>query len=98
MARDDSEKLQMIRQRMREALIRRVGKCKEEAEGLQNDMAIATERLVEGGYNADISSVRVAAYHINQTELLVLRKVWKMINSIVLDEDHCIGVDDEEED
>lgn len=95
---DYEQKLQMIRTRLRAALLKRVSKCREEADGLQHDMSVAAERLDGGGFMADISSVRVAGYHINQTELLVLRKVWLMINSIIGGQDCNVDPEGEEDD
>lgn len=93
---DSDKKLKLIKERLRSALVKRVRLCREEAEGLQNDMAIAAERLDQDTIMAEIDSVRVAGYHINQTELLVLRRVWVMVNSIIGGND-C-KVDGEEDD
>jgi hypothetical protein len=90
------QKLELIRSRLRGALMKRVVKCKEEADGLQHDMTMAAERLDEKNFMAEISAIKVASYHINQTELLVLRRVWLMVNSIVGGQD-C-DVDDGEDD
>lgn len=101
---DDSEtglnaeqKLQLIRERLRDALQKRAARCREEAEALRYDMTVCGDRLDEVGFEADISSVKVAGYHIAQTELLVLRKVWRMINSIVVDVDCAVDGEEEED-
>lgn len=89
-------KLGLIKERLRNALVKRVRLCREEAEGLQHDMGVAAERLDQDTIMADIGSVRVAGYHISQTELLVLRRVWLMVNSIIGGSDR--EVDGEEDD
>lgn len=96
-ALDADSKLQLIRARLRTALVRRTDRVKTEASGLQHDMVVCAERIDEDGFEADISSVRVAGYHIAQTELIVLRKVWSMVNSIIGGVDISVDKPGEEE-
>lgn len=94
---DAEQKLHLIKARLRAALLKRTARCKDEAEGLRYDMTVCAERLDEVGFEADISSVKVAGYHIAQTELLVLRRVWKMVNSIIGGRDYVVDEESEEE-
>ncbi len=91
----DIEKLAAIHERLAKALVSRTRRCRLHAAELVADMELVGHRLERHGHNADIGSVRVAAYHIAQTELEVLKRVMAMVDSILLGSKH--DVDPEEE-
>lgn len=98
---DPDTKLGLIRTRLGAAMRTRAQRCHSEATALSHDMMVVAERIDDGGAMADIDSVRVAGYHINQTELLVLRKVWLMVSSIMNGKDCEVdspGVEEDQDD
>jgi hypothetical protein len=78
-----NDKLQLIELRMLKALKNRVQRCRTEANVLACDMEVVNERLGQNGHAAKIGSVRVAGFHIAQTELTVLTKAYNMITGII---------------
>lgn len=92
----DADKLTAIHARLTQALTNRSRRCKLHAAELVADMEVVGQRLSRDGFNADIGSVKVAAYHIAQTELEVLRRVMTMVESVLLQKP--VEVDPPEED
>lgn len=92
------KKLALIQERMLRALTVRVQRCKAQAAGLQIDMEVVNERLMADGHLANIESVKVAGYHISQTELRVLVKAYNMVRGIIGGEDIVVDDPDEESD
>jgi hypothetical protein len=90
----DADKLQAIHERLDRAIMNRVRRCTSYAKELATDMEAVEDRLKKQGKRATISSVRVAKYHIAQTELEVLKRVMDMVESVLVDGRPSGEVDD----